>query len=233
MDTSELPYLTVVAIDRGDAQRALDAAANLIGRSVADAPRHSNAGGWRTLVWPDAALVAAAASDGVGYRLAQRTAFVGRSVLLDGLILRFAQRQTLEMLARRVASGAGVGGASLTALHDSALRLRARVWWPRVSLESFVDEPAQLVSETWSLPELARDVFDELEALAQQARLRSDERITRILFFLTVGSVAVAVAALVVQVVTSGHAEAAVVAALVPTTAAVLLGWIVYNRTFR
>jgi hypothetical protein len=233
MDTAELPYLAVVAIHPADPERALDAGADLIARSATGAPRRSDVGGWRTLLWPDAAVIAAAAGDDADYRLAKRTANVARSVVLDGLLLRFAQRQTLEMLARRVASGAGISGSSLTDLHASALRLRARVWWPRISLEPFVDEPAQLLSETWALPELARDVFDELEALAQQARLTSDERIARILFFLTVGSVAIAIAALVVQVVTSGHVGAAVVAAVVPTTAAAVFGWMIYRRTFR
>lgn len=233
MDTAELPFVVVVAIHPADPQQALDSGASLIGRPAPTAPRSSDVGGWRTALWPDAAVVATAAADDAGYRLAKRTSNVARSVLLDGLLLRFAQRQTLEMLARRVASGAGVSGSSLTDLHASALRLRARVWWPRVSLEPFVDEPAQMMSQTWALPELARDVFDELEALARQARLTSDERIGRILFFLTVGSVAVAIAALIVQVVTSGHVEAAVVAALVPTTAAAVFGWMIYSRTFR
>jgi len=139
----------------------------------------------------------------------------------------------MEMLARRVASGGGVKQRSVAALHASALRLRARVWWPRVSLEPFVETPSSALADVWGLPQLARDVFEELEALAPQARLVADRRVGQILFVLTAGSLAIALSALVVQVVTSTPISAAVVAALAPTTIVAVLGWLAYTRTVR
>jgi len=102
-----------------------------------------------------------------------------------------------------------------------------------VSLEPFVETPSTALADVWALPELARDVFEELEALAQQARLVTDRRIGQILFVLTAGSLAIALSALVVQVVTSTRIPAAVVAALAPTTVVAVLGWLVYTRTLR
>jgi hypothetical protein len=128
---------------------------------------------------------------------------------------------------------AGVSGEPVASLHGAGLRLRARVWWPTVSLERFVAEPADALAELWALPELAEDAFDELKGLAQQSRLRADQRLARILFVLTAGSVAIAVAALIVQVATSSAVPAAVVAAVVPSAVAALASWWIYGRTFR
>jgi len=106
------------------------------------------------------------------------------------------------------------------------------VWWERLSLERFVDEPAAIVSQAWGLPELAREVFDEAGALAEQARLAANERIAKILFLLTVASVAVAMAALTVQVATSNDLSAAVIAALVPAVVTLLTGCVLYGLFF-
>jgi len=232
MDASELPFVVGTAIDPTSLTHAEAAGARAIGRN-AQAPEVCDANEWRVLLWPDAAVVATTRFDDTAYRLGKRTMNVALSVVLDALLLRFAQRQILEMLARRVASGGGVNRRSVAALHASAVRLRSRVWWPRVSLEPFVETPSTALADVWALPELARDVFEELEALAQQARLVTDRRIGQILFVLTAGSLAIALSALVVQVVTSTRIPAAVVAALAPTTVVAVLGWLVYTRTLR
>jgi hypothetical protein len=233
MDTSELPFVITVAVDEKDSGRAIGAGSRLLGRDGDTAPfRLSDLQGWHVRVWPDAAVVAASADERPRYRLAKRTPNVALSVVLDGFVLRFAQRQILEMLARRVASGGKVTSGSLGGMLTSAVRLRARVWWERLSLERFVDEPAAIVSQAWGLPELAREVFDEAGALAEQARLAANERIAKILFLLTVASVAVAVAALTVQVATSNHLSAAVMAALVPAVVTLLTGCVLYGLFF-
>jgi len=232
MDAAEFPFVIATALDPTSVTRAETLGARAIGRNV-HAPHVCDTNEWRILLWPDAAVVATTTFEDTAYRLGKRTMNVALSVLLDALLLRFAQRQVLEMLARRVASGGGVEQRSVAALHESALRLRARVWWPRVSLEPFVQTPSSALADVWALPELSRGVFEELEALAQQARLVADRRIVQILFVLTVGSLAIALSALVVQVVTSTPISAAVVAALAPTTVVAALGWLAYTRTLR
>jgi hypothetical protein len=232
MDASELPFVVGTALDSTSLSHAEAAGARAIGRNV-QAPEVCDTNEWRVLLWPDAAVLATTTFEDTAYRLGKRTMNVALSVLLDALLLRFAQRQVLEMLARRVASGGGVTQRSVAALHASALRLRARVWWPRVSFEPFVEAPSSALADVWALPQLARDVFEELEALAQQARLVADRRIGQILFVLTAGSLAIALSALVVQVVTSTPISAAVIAALAPTTIVAVLGWLVYTRTVR
>ena len=69
--------------------------------------------------------------------------------------------------------------------------------------------------------------------MAQQARLRADERIALILFLLTAASVAIAVMALVVQVATGSKVPLAVISVLVIAALAGLMGFFFYRRTFR
>ena len=228
MDASELPFVACFAIGHNE-EAACEEACRVLGRN--SERTLTNTGGWSAAFWPDAIAIGAERDDGPGYRLRKRTMAVALSVVLDGVLMRLAQRHTLEMLARRVAGGRSVEPKSISALHASALRLRARVWWPHISLEPFVEDISCGLTEAWALASLAQSVFDELGALAQQAQLRADERLGRLLLVLTVGSLGIAFTALVVEIATNSRSSTAVLAALGSALVGVVSAAVIFLRT--
>lgn len=217
MDPSELPFLVVSAVD-DEAQDAATAAVGLVGRSPESA-RTARVDGWDLSVWPDACAISARGSTDDAFRLARRETWVAMSVMLDGILIRFAQLQALSMLARRVADGAAAEDGQARKLHGASLRIRSRVWWPTVSSTPYVEELAGVLAAQWGLEQLSDTVFDDVDGLAQHAELVATERLNRLVFVLTAGALGIAAVSLIVQVVTSDRlAVGAVAAALAALT---------------
>jgi hypothetical protein len=71
-----------------------------------------------------------------------------------------------------------------------------------------------------------------VRSLQRGFRAVDDSLVAKILFLLTVASVAVAMAALTVQVATNNDLSAAVIAALVPAAVTLLTGCVLYGLFF-
>lgn len=219
MDPSELPFVLVASLHE-DAGAARDRAHGMIGRSPESAVTQLAVAGWEWSLWSGAAAVSADRQEADTYRFNNRASWVASSVILDAVLLRFAQYHALGMLARRTADGAIVDERQARALHHAALRIRSRVWWRSLSTEPFIAVPTSEMARIWDLEGLAEGILSDASGLAQHADLVAAERLNRVLSVLTGGALGVASVSLAVQVVTSSQPLAAAVAAAAAAAAA-------------
>jgi hypothetical protein len=187
MDPSELPFVLIGSV-HDDKERAHHEAGALLMRDPSSAVTVLDESTWRFVLWNDAVLCCAQRLEDQPFRLANRTTWVASSFLLDAVLLRFAQRHALEMLARRTADGAASIDRQAKTLHGAALRVRSKLWWPKSSPEPLIDDLSRAMSAMWGLESLAESVFFDVTGLAQHAELAAAERLNRILMVLTAGA---------------------------------------------
>lgn len=129
------------------------------------------------VVFPDAMAISYEGQAGRHpYVPANRTCWAMRTFLTDAVILRCAQRLYFEDASTRLrAVDATTHPAEALGLHRDILQHRARLWWPRLAREPWVDVIDRRLAEVWNLPEIAQETFEETDQLAAEA----DQELTR------------------------------------------------------
>ena len=175
-EASEMPYVVCFApgsAERQDAADLLDRAAPLTGTlSQADQERQAvlRSAGRAAVVFPDAAAVSYRQDTRPDYLPAQGTDWAIRTCVTDAVLLRSAQRLYFEDASTRLRNtDATTHPNAALRLHRDILSHRARLWWPTVAREPWVQAIDQRLAETWHLHEVAAETFEETDQLAAEA----------------------------------------------------------------
>jgi len=176
MMASELPYVVLSVIGETGATWR-ETAERVAARPLGEL---SQVDGWSIGVWPDLAVLAAPLDNEPDFCLARKNHGVALSVMLDAALLRVAERQVLEALARRVTNGADVADETVVALQRVSVRLHSRLWWPRVSHLPSIQRLADELDESLGLSELAHSTQLELGSLAEHARALAEAEAGRV-----------------------------------------------------
>ena len=181
-ESTEMPFVVVFA--PGSATVA--SAADLLGRPEPQPAVHDrdtavlSHAGRATAVFSDAMAVSYEGQTKLApYSPANRTCWAIRAFLTDAVMLRCAQRLYFEDASTRLrAVDATTHPAQALALHRDILQHRARLWWPRLAREPWVDVLDRQLAEVWNLPDIARETFEETDQLAAEAEQEQTRRLT-------------------------------------------------------
>lgn len=185
-EASDMPYVVVF----GPNGVSDEAAAELLGRPLpsprpdgTDARVELRQARRAAVVYPDAMGVSYA-PDGArspAYLPLAGQGWAVRGFLTDAVLLRQAQRLFFEDAGVRLReSDATKRPAGAMQLHRDILSNRARLWWPRIAREPWVDRIDQDLCAAWHLIDLADETFEETDQLAAEA----EQAMTRWLTYL-------------------------------------------------